>query len=131
MKKRNKKLTKHTHPLSPFPHSPTQHTHATTTTTTTNYIQQKCQIVDAKIALSHKFVMLAVIVYIVLNLILGFGYMLQETPNAVVNAYVEEARCVGHPHSNRFNRLHSRRLSSRQEALNCVIRARSVRFGSC
>ena len=35
--------------------------------------------------------MVAVIVYILINLFLGFGYMLQETPNAVVNAYVEEA----------------------------------------
>ena len=29
------------------------------------------------------------VLYILLNLILGFGYMLQETPNAVVNTYVE------------------------------------------
>jgi hypothetical protein len=35
--------------------------------------------------------MLGVVLYIVLNLIVGFGYMLQETPNAVVNAYVEQA----------------------------------------
>ena len=36
--------------------------------------------------------MLGVILYIVLfNLFLNFGYMLQETPNAVVNAYVDEA----------------------------------------
>jgi hypothetical protein len=47
--------------------------------------------VDAKIAISHKVVMLGVVAYILINLILGFGYMLQETPNAVVNAYVEEA----------------------------------------
>lgn len=35
--------------------------------------------------------MLGVVAYIVLHLIVGFGYMLQESPNAVVNAYVEQA----------------------------------------
>ena len=52
---------------------------------------KKCQIVDAKIALSHKAVMLGVFLYIVLNLILSHGYMLQEPPSAVFNAYVDQA----------------------------------------
>ena len=52
---------------------------------------KKCQIVDAKIALSHKAVMLGVLTYIVVNLILSHGYMKQEAPSAVVNAYVDEA----------------------------------------
>lgn len=53
---------------------------------------KKCQIVNAKIALSHKAMVLAVLVFIVSNLLIGFQYMLQETPNLVMNAYVEEAQ---------------------------------------
>jgi len=42
-------------------------------------------IVNPKIGIGHKLTLLGVVLYIVLNLIVGFGYMLQETPNAVVN----------------------------------------------
>ena len=57
---------------------------------------KKCQIVDAKIALSHKAVMLGVLTYIVVNLIVSHGYMKQEAPSAVVNAYVDEADYYAH-----------------------------------
>ena len=57
---------------------------------------KKCQIVDAKIALSHKAVMLGVLTYIVVNLVLSHGYMKQEAPRAVVNAYVDEADYYAH-----------------------------------
>jgi hypothetical protein len=48
-------------------------------------------IVNPKIGIGHKLTLLGVVLYNVLNLIVGFGYMLQETPNAVVNTYVEQA----------------------------------------
>ena len=52
---------------------------------------KKCSIVDAKIAISHKAVTLAIISYIIWNLIVSHGYMKQEQPSAVVNAYVDQA----------------------------------------
>mmetsp|Transcript_3867 Transcript_3867/g.14259 ORF Transcript_3867/g.14259 Transcript_3867/m.14259 type:complete len:460 (-) Transcript_3867:805-2184(-) len=52
---------------------------------------KKCSIVDAKIAISHKAVTLAIVSYIIWNLIVSHGYMKQEQPSAVVNAYVDQA----------------------------------------
>ena len=52
---------------------------------------QYAEIKSARIGIGHKVALLGVVLYIILNIIIGFGYMLQETPNAVVNAYVEES----------------------------------------
>ena len=61
------------------------------TTLTTYTTVKKCKIVDAKIALSHKFVTLGIFAYIIWNLISSYGYAKQEAPSAVVNAYVAQA----------------------------------------
>ena len=52
---------------------------------------KKAQIIDPKIALSHKAVMIAITAWILTGVFRDFNYVLSETPGTSVNAYIDQA----------------------------------------
>ena len=52
---------------------------------------KKVKIVNAKVALFHKGMILAIIGYILANLVASFGYMKVEAPFGSTNAYISDS----------------------------------------